>query len=106
MSINIFKRFMRSKRNDDESSDDEEDKFSSNTFRNNLRKGIYGKTYGEDEFMEAFSYYDTNGDGKITTAELNLVLKKLKINMKKREIKAMIQELDKDRTGSIDYIEV
>lgn len=115
--INIFKRFKKltdsgskkrgSQQMDDDSSNDEDEKeFSSAMFKNKLLKGYYGKTYGEEEFLEAFSYFDTNCDGKITATELGRVLKKLNINMKKQDVKKMIQELDMDGSGSIDYIEV
>lgn len=51
--------------------------------------------YDEDDFMDAFRVFDTNGDGRITAKELNHVLKELGIKMTRNEIKKMIGELDK-----------
>lgn len=61
--------------------------------------------YDEDDFMDAFRVFDTNGDGRITAKELNHVLKELGIKMTRNEIKKMIGELDKDGNGTIEYSE-
>jgi Ca2+-binding EF-hand superfamily protein len=62
--------------------------------------------YDEEDFLDAFSYFDTNGDGRITHSELARVLKKLEINLPKKEVKKMIHALDKDGNGTIEYSEV
>lgn len=61
--------------------------------------------YDEDDFMDAFRVFDTNGDGRITAKELNHVLKELGIKMSKSDIKKMISELDRDGNGTIEYSE-
>jgi Ca2+-binding EF-hand superfamily protein len=61
--------------------------------------------YYEEDFMDAFRIFDTDGNGRITAKELNHVLKELGINMKKKEIKKMIKELDRDGNGTIEYSE-
>jgi Ca2+-binding EF-hand superfamily protein len=110
----ILRRFKLGKKsrnqkssNHDDSSDNDEDieKISTNIFRSKLCKGPNG-TYAEEDFAEAFRYFDTNGDGKITHSELQRVLKKLEINITKQEVKKMIHELDKDGNGTIEYTEV
>lgn len=61
--------------------------------------------YDEEDFMDAFRIFDTNGDGRITAKELNQVLKDLGICLNKKEIKKMIRDLDKDGNGTIEYSE-
>lgn len=51
--------------------------------------------YDEEDFMDAFRVFDTNGDGRITAKELNHVLRGLGIKMSSNEVKKMINELDK-----------
>jgi Ca2+-binding EF-hand superfamily protein len=66
---------------------------------------LAGKDYVEEDFMDAFRVFDTDGDGRITAKELMAVLVELGIKTSKSDVKKMIQELDYDRNGTIEYSE-
>ena len=57
------------------------------------------------EFKEAFSLFDKDGDGTITTKELGTVMRSLGQNPTEAELQDMVNEVDKDGTGSIDFPE-
>eukprot|EP01089_Gocevia_fonbrunei_P005715 TRINITY_DN161_c0_g1_i1.p1 TRINITY_DN161_c0_g1~~TRINITY_DN161_c0_g1_i1.p1 ORF type:complete len:150 (-),score=49.10 TRINITY_DN161_c0_g1_i1:47-496(-) len=57
------------------------------------------------EFKEAFSLFDKDGDGKITSKELGTVMRSLGQNPTEAELREMIQEVDTDRSGNIDFPE-
>ena len=48
------------------------------------------------EFKEAFSLFDKDGDGTITTKELGTVMRSLGQNPTEAELKDMIAEVDAD----------
>ena len=48
------------------------------------------------EFKEAFSLFDKDGDGTITTKELGTVMRSLGQNPTEAELKDMINEVDAD----------
>lgn len=48
------------------------------------------------EIKQAFSLFDKNGDGKITTKELGTVMESLGENPTEAELKEMISEVDTD----------
>lgn len=58
-----------------------------------------------DELREAFSIYDINKDGAITTRELGTVLRQLGHNPTEAELLEMIKELDKNSSGTISFNE-
>ncbi|OWF56440.1 Calmodulin-5 [Mizuhopecten yessoensis] len=58
-----------------------------------------------DEFREAFSLFDKDGDGSIPTAELGTVLRALGQNPSASELKKMINEVDADGDGTVDFPE-
>jgi len=63
---------------------------------------------GEDqiaEFREAFSLFDKDGDGTITTTELGTVMKSLGQQPSEDELHDMINEVDADGSGTIDFKE-
>jgi len=58
-----------------------------------------------NEFKEAFSLFDKDGDGTITTLELGTVMRSLGQNPTDAELQDMINEVDKDGNGEIDFPE-
>ena len=59
----------------------------------------------ETEFKEAFSLFDKDGDGTITTKELGTVMRSLGQNPTEAELQDMINEVDADGNGTIDFPE-
>lgn len=57
------------------------------------------------EFNEAFSLFDKDGDGKITTKELGTVMRSLGQNPSESELTDMINEVDINSDGLIDFPE-
>jgi calmodulin len=57
------------------------------------------------EFREAFLLFDKDNDGTITTKELGTVMRSLGLNPTKAELQDMINEVDADGNGIIDYPE-
>merc|ERR1712098_962865 len=55
---------------------------------------------------EAFSLFDKDGDGTITTKELGTVMRSLGQNPTEAELQDMINEVDADGNGTIDFPEV
>mmetsp|Transcript_39640 Transcript_39640/g.48264 ORF Transcript_39640/g.48264 Transcript_39640/m.48264 type:complete len:156 (-) Transcript_39640:176-643(-) len=66
------------------------------------------KPLTEDEIAdlkEAFSMFDTNGDGTIEAKELREVMRSLGQNPTNREVMEMINSVDDNSDGSIDFDE-
>ncbi|KAJ2056091.1 hypothetical protein GGI17_006372 [Coemansia sp. S146] len=57
------------------------------------------------EYEEAFALFDKDGDGSITAKELGAVLKAAGQNPSDEELKDMVNELDADGNGKIDFEE-
>ena len=57
------------------------------------------------EFREAFQAFDKDGSGSITTIELGTVMRSLGQNLNESEIKEIIDEVDEDKNGTIDFHE-
>jgi len=57
------------------------------------------------EFKEAFDLFDKNGDGQISTKELGTMMRSLGQNPSDSELQDMIDEVDADNTGTIDFTE-
>jgi len=57
------------------------------------------------EFKEAFALFDKDGDGTITTKELGTVMRSLGQNPTEAELQDMINEVDADGNGTIDFPE-
>ena len=56
-------------------------------------------------FQEAFTKHDPNGEGSITTGQLRKVLRYLGQNPTEAGLQDMVNNVDKDGTGSIDFPE-
>ncbi|XP_076442019.1 calmodulin-alpha-like [Babylonia areolata] len=56
-----------------------------------------------EEFKEAFLLFDKDRDGTITTKELGTVMKSLGQNPTDTELQDMINEVDVDGNGQIDF---
>jgi calmodulin len=66
------------------------------------------KTFSKEElakFKEQFSLFDEDGDGTVNTKELGTVLRALGQNPTKQEIQEMINEVDDDGSGEIEFAE-
>lgn len=57
------------------------------------------------EFKEAFALFDKDGDGSITTEELGTVMRSLGQNPTEQSLRQMINEVDADGSGTIDFAE-
>ncbi|KAL6637025.1 hypothetical protein ACP70R_024597 [Stipagrostis hirtigluma subsp. patula] len=57
------------------------------------------------QFKEAFSLFDKNGDGCITSGELGTVMNSLGQNLTESELQDMINEVDADGNGTIEFHE-
>jgi calmodulin len=58
-----------------------------------------------NEFKTAFSLFDKDGDGTITAKELDTVMRSIGQNPTEAELKDMINEVDVDGNGTIDFDE-
>ncbi|KAK9498090.1 hypothetical protein O3M35_003972 [Rhynocoris fuscipes] len=59
----------------------------------------------QQELREAFRLYDKEGNGYITTAVLREILKELDDKLTAQELDMMIQEIDTDGSGTVDFDE-
>nr|XP_035936726.1 calcium-binding protein 1-like [Halichoerus grypus] len=57
------------------------------------------------EFKEAFSLFDKDGDGTVTTKELGTVMRSLGQNPTEAELQDLINEVDADSNGTTDFPE-
>merc|ERR1712232_612224 len=57
------------------------------------------------EFKEAFSLFDRDGDGAITTKEFGTVMRSLGQNPTEAELADMINEIDTDGSGLVEFPE-
>eukprot|EP01098_Paradermamoeba_levis_P008009 TRINITY_DN3336_c0_g2_i1.p1 TRINITY_DN3336_c0_g2~~TRINITY_DN3336_c0_g2_i1.p1 ORF type:complete len:173 (+),score=81.40 TRINITY_DN3336_c0_g2_i1:60-521(+) len=58
-----------------------------------------------EEYKEAFSHFDKDGDGSITTKELGTVMRSLGLSPTEEDLQEMIKEVDNDNNGTIDFDE-
>uniref|UniRef100_A0A669CTE4 Calmodulin 3 n=1 Tax=Oreochromis niloticus TaxID=8128 RepID=A0A669CTE4_ORENI len=66
---------------------------------------FFFSSFACSEFKEAFSLFDKDGDGTITTKELGTVMRSLGQNPTEAELQDMINEVDADGNGTIDFPE-
>jgi len=71
----------------------------------NIAKKNEVSTKEIEEFHGAFALFDEDGDGSITAVELGKILKKLGQSPSNEELKDMINEVDQDGNGTIDFEE-
>ncbi|XP_017786157.1 PREDICTED: troponin C-like [Nicrophorus vespilloides] len=57
------------------------------------------------ELKEAFRLYDREGNGYITTATLKEILRALDDNLTNGDLDGIIQEIDTDGSGTVDFDE-
>lgn len=57
------------------------------------------------EYKEAFALFDKDGNGHVTVKELGIVMRSLGQNPTEAELQAMIDEVDKDSNGTVDFTE-
>ncbi|NXA79820.1 CALMS protein, partial [Thryothorus ludovicianus] len=57
------------------------------------------------EFKEAFSLFDRDSDGCISTKELGTVMRSLGQNPTEAELQGMVGEVDADGSGTVDFPE-
>ncbi|GMI95956.1 calmodulin 8, calmodulin-like 8 [Hibiscus trionum] len=57
------------------------------------------------EFREAFNFFDKDGDGCITVEELATVIRSVDQNPSEEELRDMMNEVDADGNGSIEFSE-
>ncbi|XP_037953622.1 calmodulin-A-like [Teleopsis dalmanni] len=57
------------------------------------------------EYREAFTLFDTNGDGSITLEELSSVMRSLGLKHTDSEFAEMIREADENQNGKIEFNE-
>ena len=55
------------------------------------------------DYKETFSMFDRDGDGTIDADELGTVMNSLGINPTESEIREMIEKVDLDKNGTIDF---
>ena len=58
-----------------------------------------------NEFREAFNLYDKDGDGTITILELGSIIRSLGQTPTDTELQDLINEIDLDKSGTIDFSE-
>lgn len=77
---------------------------------NKLNMAEFNKLYDQiltsgNEIKEQFNFFDKNGDGSVSKAELKKALKDLNEKMSKSDLKRMIKDADVDGDGEISFEE-
>ena len=56
-----------------------------------------------EEWRTIFNLFDVDGDESITCQELGVVLRSMGQNPSDQELKEMINEMDEDGSGTVDF---
>lgn len=57
------------------------------------------------DFREAFHFFDKDGDGRLTTRELGIVMRSLGENPTETSLSEWVSEVDKDGSGRVEFNE-
>jgi len=73
---------------------------------NDAKKSLPGLSEDEiEELRKAFDLFDTDGGGTIDPKELRAAMRSLGLETKNQTVYQMIQDIDKDAKGEIDFDE-
>ncbi|KAA6389369.1 MAG: putative calmodulin 1b [Streblomastix strix] len=64
-----------------------------------------GALDSEQDILDAFAAFDTDGSGSISVEEFRMFFQKLNWNLSAEEINEMINDIDSNHDGAIDYKE-
>lgn len=67
------------------------------------RRGTAITDEQRQEIKEAFDLFDTDGTGRIDAKELKVALRALGFEPKREELRAMLLEIDKTGSGTVEY---
>ena len=62
-------------------------------------------THAEEDMLEAFKVFDTDGNGMIDSDELRQIMNNLGEKLTQEEVDEMVKEADTDGDGQINYEE-
>jgi len=99
---------MSAKNNDNDHYKNEYSRIRKLTSRYDIRTQSNEYGLSEDqvaEFKEAFMLFDKDHDGRITEAELGVVMRSLGQKPTETDLRGMVKEVDKDGNGSIEFDE-
>lgn len=71
----------------------------------NVMGGSFFKKYSRQELQAAFKKFDADGNGYITSNELNDILSRMGRHLSRNEIDAMVKSLDSSGDGRISFDE-
>lgn len=63
------------------------------------------KKYSKQELQSAFRKFDADGNGYITSSELNHILSRMGRHLSRHDIEAMVKSLDSSGDGKISFDE-
>ncbi|CAF1275213.1 unnamed protein product [Rotaria sordida] len=75
-----------------------------NEFKNVMAKSFFRK-YSRKELLDAFKNFDTDGNGYITTNELDNILSRMGRHLTRPELESMISSLDTSGDGKVSFEE-
>ncbi|GAV61920.1 EF_hand_5 domain-containing protein/EF_hand_6 domain-containing protein [Cephalotus follicularis] len=94
--------FNRKKKQNNEGSSSSSPNGSNHSIQNPTQNP---RSFHMQELQQVFKKFDVNGDGKISSSELGLIMSSLGQPAKEEEVRKMIKEIDSDGDGFIDFEE-